>query len=89
MAALLAWTAPMVPRAAALADLPARLTDAEFWKLIEEFSEPSGTFRSDNLLSNEIWFQTIIPELRDAVVKPGARLPGCRARAEFQRTSRR
>ncbi len=45
--------------------------DAEFWKLIEEFSEPNGTFRSDNLLSNEIWFQTIIPELV-TVVKPGA-----------------
>ena len=57
--------------AAALADLPARLADAEFWKLIEEFSEPNGTFRSDNLLSNEIWFQTIIPELV-TVVKPGA-----------------
>ena len=71
VAALLAWTAPMVPRAAALADLPARLADAEFWKLIEEFSEPNGTFRSDNLLSNEIWFQTIIPELV-TVVKPGA-----------------
>jgi hypothetical protein len=40
-----------------------RLTDKEFWRLTEEFSEPNGYFRSDNLLSNEIFFQNIIPEL--------------------------
>ena len=71
LAAALAWTVPGTPGAAAGADLPARLSDAEFWKLIEDFSEPSGNFRSDNLLSNEIWFQTIIPELM-TIVKPGA-----------------
>ncbi|MCC7415926.1 MAG: hypothetical protein IT176_02210 [Acidobacteria bacterium] len=43
--------------------LPARLSDAEFWSLIEEFSEPNGSFRSDNLLSNEVWMQTVIPDL--------------------------
>src|SRR5207247_1293281 len=43
--------------------LPAQLTDAEFWKLVDGFSEPSGFFQSDNLLSNEIWFQTVIPDL--------------------------
>jgi hypothetical protein len=43
--------------------LPSRLSDQEFWRLIEEFSEPSGFFRSDNLLSNELWFQWVIPEL--------------------------
>jgi hypothetical protein len=43
--------------------LPSRLSDAEWWKLIEELSEPGGFFRSDNLLSNELWFQWIIPEL--------------------------
>ena len=52
------------PVAAAVADtLPERLSDQEFWKLIEEFSEPNGFFRSDNLLSNEIWFQWVVPEL--------------------------
>jgi hypothetical protein len=51
-------------RARAAADtLPQRLSDQEFWKMIEDFSEPNGFFRSDNLLSNEIWFQTIIPDL--------------------------
>jgi hypothetical protein len=43
--------------------LPARLTDAEYWKLIEDFSEPNGFFRSDNLVSNELWFQWVIPDL--------------------------
>jgi len=53
-----------VPRAHAAADtLPSRLTDQEFWKVVGDFSEDNGWFRSDNLLSNEIYFQTVIPEL--------------------------
>jgi len=40
-----------------------RLSDQQFWKLSSESSEPDGTFRSDNLLSNELGFQTVIPEL--------------------------
>ena len=43
--------------------LPDRLTDAEFWKLIADVSEPGGYFRSDNFLSNETAFQTVIPTL--------------------------
>ena len=43
--------------------LPSRLTDQEFWGMIEAFSEPDGYFRSDNLLSNEVWMQSIIPDL--------------------------
>jgi hypothetical protein len=43
--------------------LPARLTDQEFWRLSEESSEPDGFFRSDNLVSNEIWLQWVIPDL--------------------------
>ena len=36
------------------AGLPARLTDAEFWKLATEVSEPGGFFRiTDNYTSNE------------------------------------
>ena len=41
---------------AAADTLPARLTDEEFWKLIEDLSEPNGYFRSDNLLSNEMYY---------------------------------
>jgi hypothetical protein len=50
--------------------LPDKLTDADYWTLIEQLSEPGGTFRSDNLVSNEIYMQTIIPELQ-TVTKPG------------------
>ena len=50
--------------------LPARLSDAEFWKLIGDLSEPGGSFRSDNLLSNEVWLQYVIPDLL-AIAKPG------------------
>jgi hypothetical protein len=50
--------------------LPTRLSDHEFWDLVTEFSEPNGTFRSDNLLSNEVRFQFVIPELVQ-IAKPG------------------
>ena len=52
------------------ADLPTRLTDQEFWKLSDEFSEPSGYFQSDNLLSNETVFARAVPDLV-ARTKPG------------------
>jgi hypothetical protein len=51
-------------------DLPARLTDREFWQLVEDLSEPNGFFRSDNLVSNEDTFQYVIPRLTE-IVKPG------------------
>jgi hypothetical protein len=47
----------------AAADLPSRLSDQEFVKLITDSSEPNGYFRSDNLTSNELWFQHVIPDL--------------------------
>jgi hypothetical protein len=59
-----------VPSVSATPDtLPEKLTDAEFWKIISDFSEPNGYFRSDNLLSNEIWYQYVIPELT-RIAKP-------------------
>jgi len=60
------WTAGSALPAA----LPARLTDAEYWKLIQDFSEPDGFFPSQNLVSNEDTYQVVIPELQ-RVVKPG------------------
>jgi hypothetical protein len=48
--------------AGARADIPARLTNAEFWQLTEDVSEPDGTFRSDNLLSNEMVFARLLPD---------------------------
>src|SRR5436309_2595742 len=49
--------------------LPAQLSDEEFWKLSSESSEPDGTFRSDNLLSNESYFQFVIPKLKETTVE--------------------
>lgn len=43
--------------------LPSAISNSDYWKLSRELSEPDGFFRSDNLVSNEIYFQTIIPEL--------------------------
>src|SRR5687767_1848559 len=50
--------------------LPTQLSDAEFWQIVENFSEPSGYFQSDNFLSNESGLQDVIPDLR-ARIKPG------------------
>jgi hypothetical protein len=51
-------------------NLPTRLSDSEFWKMVTDFSEPGGYFHSDNYLSNEIAFQEILPDLQ-RTVKPG------------------
>lgn len=58
------------PAAHAAETLPSRLSDQEFWKLSSESSESDGTFRSDNLLSNESYFQFVIPRLNE-ITKPG------------------
>jgi len=50
--------------------LPDRLTDEEFWRLSQEMSEPNGYFQSDNLVSNEIFFPFVIPDLVTRT-KPG------------------
>lgn len=58
------------PSRAGSADIPTRLTDEEFWRLSDQLSEPDGTFRSDNVLSNEMAFARIVPDLTRSV-KPG------------------
>jgi hypothetical protein len=52
------------------ADALARLSNEEFWKIVTEFSEPDGTFRSDNLVSNETDYPTLMPRLVE-LAKPG------------------
>src|SRR5215831_10269645 len=42
---------------------PRLLADEEFWRITQDFSERAGTFQSDNLLSNERWFQHVVPAL--------------------------
>jgi hypothetical protein len=46
------------------AKLPDRLSDQDFWRLTVDLSEPNGTFRSDNLLSNELRY----PDVLDALI---------------------
>src|SRR3954468_12611488 len=43
--------------------LPDSLSNAAFLALSDELSEPNGYFQSDNLVSNEIQFQQVIPDL--------------------------
>ena len=43
----------VVPMAARAQDFPSKLTESSFWKMVTEFSEAGGSFRSDNFVSNE------------------------------------
>ena len=67
-----AWVRPLSsPGAHAL---PPQVSDQAFWRMASEFSEPDGYFRSDNLLSNEDAFQTVIPRLKASVPRGGVYL---------------
>ena len=74
--ALVLGSSPGPLNARTAADIPASLTDREFWQLTEDLSEPDGTFRSDNVLSNEMVFARndvgvdTIAELLDTVYLP-------------------
>jgi len=50
--------------------LPLRLSDTAFWRLSTSLSEADGSFRSENLVSNEHTYQYVIPSLRRAT-RPG------------------
>src|SRR5258707_11734540 len=63
----------VTPTSRALTEaLPDRLDDRTFWTLVTEFSEPNGFFRSDNLVSNEMVFQHLIPRLERTLVPASA-----------------
>ena len=55
-------------------DLPSELSDQAFWKLVSDFSEPGGYFRSDNFVSNEVTFQWVIGDLKRNTKAGGAYL---------------
>jgi hypothetical protein len=55
-------------------ELPIQLSDEAFWKLITDFSEPSGSFISDNFVSNERTFQRVLTDLADGRKGQGAYL---------------
>jgi len=50
--------------------IPAELTDAAFWKMISDFSEPGGSFQLEIITSNEQSYQYVLPQLATRV-KPG------------------
>ena len=54
--------------------LPSSLSDEAFWRLVSDFSEPNGFFRSDNFLSNEVEYQWVIPTLTSTVGAGGVYL---------------
>ena len=63
----------VTPTSRALTEaLPDRLDDRTFWTLVTEFSEPNGFFRSENLVSNEMVFQHVIPRLQRTLVPASA-----------------
>src|SRR6185436_6078932 len=46
-----------------------QLSDEAFWKMVTEFSEAGGYFRSDNFVSNETAFQYVLNRLKKT--RPG------------------
>ncbi len=62
-------TSPGTP-ATVRAPLPASLSDQDFWKFVTDHSEASGVFPRENLTSNEVWFERVIPDLLKRA-KPG------------------
>jgi hypothetical protein len=64
-AALICGLLLIVGRVRAFETLPAQLSDQEFWQLSSSLSEPDGFFHSDNFVSNERSFQTVLAELSE------------------------
>jgi hypothetical protein len=58
------------PARAGAGALPDSLSAGALWSLSSELSEPNGYFQSDNLVSNEIQFQHVIPDLAKSA-RPG------------------
>ena len=54
--------------------LPSQLTDAEYWKMISDFSEPNGYFQYEIVTSNETSYQVVLPELMKDARSGGAYL---------------
>ena len=62
--------------------LPGQYTDAEFWRMVTEFSEPGGDYQYENFVSNEISYQEVIPEL-SRLAKPGGVYLGVASEQNF------
>jgi hypothetical protein len=55
----------IVPALCAASQIPERISDDDFWQMVSDFSEPNGSFHSDNFVSNEIMFQRVVPRLKE------------------------
>jgi hypothetical protein len=53
-------------------DLPAEISDPDFWQLISDLSEPNGRFQYENFVSNEFALQSVIPALKIRTKPAGA-----------------
>ncbi len=69
-AALVVFGGAPLSHASQQPQIPDRIADSTYWRMITEFSEPSGFFPSENFVSNETEWQTIIPSALQ-IVKPG------------------
>jgi hypothetical protein len=52
--------------------LPSQLSDAEYWKIITDFSEPNAYFQLEIITSNEMSYQYALPRLVKAGKSDGA-----------------
>ncbi|HLQ78225.1 MAG TPA: hypothetical protein VK210_12775 [Terriglobia bacterium] len=50
--------------------IPAQIPDEEYWKMISDFSEPGGSFQLEIITSNEVSYQSVMPQLVKTV-QPG------------------
>jgi hypothetical protein len=62
--------------------LPGQYTDAEFWRMVTDFSEVGGDYQYENFVSNEISYQEVLPEL-SRLVKPGGVYLGVASEQNF------
>jgi hypothetical protein len=61
---------PALSAQSATSRLPVRQSGQELYTLMTQLSEPDGFFRSDNLVSNELYMQKVVPDLA-RLVRPG------------------
>jgi hypothetical protein len=50
--------------------LPSRVSDADFWRFVTEFSEPNGLYPYENYVGNEVMLQRVIPAAKK-MIQPG------------------
>ena len=63
IAAAMLISAPVMPAQT----LPSQISDAEFWSLVTEFSEPNGPYPYENYVANEVMLQRVIPAARKQI----------------------